>query len=114
MAATEIKVAKIPNWNGNVVYPTPAAVDGSDKQATVEMGADQKMVIFVNNANGSAAKTVTFKAGDGIQGVNDMTVSITNGETKCFVVESGRFCTKGKITLVGETTDIKVSAIELP
>ena len=45
---------------------------------------------------GSAAGDVTFKAGNGIQGVADLVVNVANGKTKAVVLESGAFKKAGK------------------
>ena len=114
MAATSITTVKV-GLNGSATYPTLAAVDDTAQKAEVSMGADQKMLILVQNSHASAAKTVTVKAGDGIQGTADMTaISIAAGATICLVLESGKYASKGKVTLLGESTDIKVGAIQLP
>ena len=111
--ATAITTAKINGFNNHVTMPTLAAVASVTLDAEVTMGADQKMLILVKN-NAAAAKTATFKAGTGLQGTEDMTVSVAAGATECFTVESGKFSNKGKVVIVGESTDIQVGAIELP
>ncbi|MBQ9760139.1 MAG: hypothetical protein IJW16_02190 [Clostridia bacterium] len=74
---------------------TPTAIEWSEN--------DQKMILVINNA-GSAATTLTVKAGNGIQGVNDSVLTVPKG-ISLVKLESGRFKNvtgenKGKIVVV--------------
>ena len=53
-------------------------------------------MILIENG-GSSAGDVTFKAGNGIQGVADLVVNVANGKTKAVVLESGAFKKAGKV-----------------
>lgn len=80
---------------------------------------DDKYLIIAQNANSSAAKKLTIKKGNGIQGVVDKVVSIAAGKTIFINIESGRFKNvsgdnKGKVILTGESADIKVAVVKLP
>ena len=78
--------------------------------------SDEKLVLVVQNS-GSAATNLTIKAGDGIQGVADKTVSVPAG-ISLMKLESGRFknvggTNKGKIVVVSTgTPSVGVVAIE--
>ena len=121
MSATNITSVKLER-NTIGAMPTTVAVDSSDKQALVDFtSSDDKILILIENANSSAAKDVTILAGDGIQGVDDytQTVSIPSSTTKCVVLESGKYkitkgTNKGKVLITGDSTDIKIGAIVLP
>lgn len=89
MAATAIALTKIP-LNGGVELPAAAALDGTAGAEIQFDGQDTKIVILIENS-GSSAGDVTFKAGNGIQGVADLVVNVANGKTKAVVLESGAF-----------------------
>jgi len=73
---------------------------------------DTKIVILIENG-GSSAGDVTFKAGNGIQGVADLVVNVANGKTKAVVLESGAFKKAGKVYVTGAAT-MKAAALLLP
>ena len=98
---------------------------------------DDKYLILVQNVAASGDdKFVTIKAGNGIQGVNDLTKSdLGYGEYTWLQIESGRFKNvkenetlkalssataadqigaKGKVFIVGSSADIKVAVFKLP
>ena len=99
MAATAIALTKIP-LNGGVELPAAAALDGTAGAEIQFDGQDTKIVILIENG-GSAAGDVTFKAGNGIQGVADLVVNVANGKTKAVVLESGAFKKAGKVYVTG-------------
>ena len=68
---------------------------------------DNKMILVVQNS-GSAATTLTVKAGNGIQGAADLTLTVPVG-VNLVKLESGRFKNvsgenKGKIVVVSPGT----------
>lgn len=96
------------------------AVD-SDKIAYYEAsGSDEQFVVGAYNNHASTEKTVTIKAGNGLQSeFGDLTFSITAKKIAWVVLSSGRFKNvtgdnKGKIVIEGETTDIQLKVIRLP
>lgn len=96
------------------------AVD-SDKLAYFEAsGRDEQFVVGVYNSNQSNAKTVTIKAGNGLQSeFGDLTFSISAGSIAWVVLSSGRFKNvtgdnKGNIVIEGASTDIQLKVIKLP
>lgn len=108
MAVTNITVSKIP-LNGDAALQAAVAC-GADG-AAVPFDADQKMVLIIGTAE------ATIKAGNGIQGVDDLVIPFTSGSTKAVVIESGKFLNvsgehKGKILITGETATVQ--AIALP
>lgn len=96
------------------------AVD-SDKIAYYEAsGKDEQFVVGVYNNNASNKKTVTIKAGNGLQSeFGDLTFSIAAQKIAWVVLSSGRFKNvtgenKGNIVIEGESTDIQLKVIRLP
>lgn len=96
------------------------AVD-SDKIAYYEAsGSDEQFVVGAYNNHASNAKTVTIKAGNGLQSeFGDLTFSVSAKKIAWVVLSSGRFKNvtgenKGKIVIEGETTDIQLKVIRLP
>ena len=80
-----------------LVASTPTAIAWSE--------SDEKMVLVIN---ASAATSLTVKAGNGIQGVADLVVTVPKG-ISLLKLESGRFKNvsgenKGKIVVVSEGT----------
>lgn len=97
------------------------AVDSNDKRAYFEAsGRDEQFVVGVYNNNSNDAKTVTIKAGNGLQSeFGDLTFSVSAQKIAWVVLSSGRFKNvtgenKGKIVIKGESTDIKLKVIRLP
>lgn len=100
---------------------------------------DDKYLVLVQNVcatSGAEDKTVTIKAGNGIQGVADVVkADLGNGEYTIIAIESGRFknvkennalkelssataadqiSAKGKVFITGSSADIKVAVFRLP
>jgi len=97
-----------------------AAVASSDKIAYFEAsGRDEQFVVGVYN-NATTAKTVTIKAGNGLQSeFGDLTFSIAAQKIAWVVLSSGRFKNvtgdnKGNIVIEGASTDIQLKVIRLP
>ena len=94
------------------------AVDATEGAAFEMKGQDDKYLILVQNA-ATAAKTVTVKAGNGLQGTADLSVEVTASSHTGVVLESGRFknvtgADKGKVILTGTDANIKVAVFKLP
>lgn len=97
------------------------AVDSSDKIAYFEAsGRDEQFVVGVYNNNATTAKTVTIKAGNGLQSeFGDLTFSVSAQKIAWVVLSSGRFKNvtgenKGNIVIEGASTDIQLKVIRLP
>lgn len=96
------------------------AVD-NDKFAYFEAsGRDEQFVVGVYNNNANTAKTVTIKAGNGLQSeFGDLTFSVSAQKIAWIVLSSGRFKNvtgenKGNIVIEGQSTDIQLKVIRLP
>ena len=95
-----------------------AAVDASDGAEFAMSGRDDKTLILVQNSATSEG-TVTVKAGNGIQGVNDLTVTVPASSTMALVLDSGRYknvsgADRGKVVVLGSAATIKLAVIVLP
>ena len=109
MAATEIVLTRIP-LSGGVELPTLAALNAEGAKIPFTE-QDTRTLILVENT-GSAGEIV-FKAGSGIQGVADLAVTVAQGKTMAFVLESGCFKREGAVFVTGPTS-MKVGALLLP
>ena len=88
-----------------------ARIDFTDKE-------DARILIILENA-ATSAKTATIKAGGGLQGVNDLEVSLASIAKMSIVLESGPYIqtegtNKGCVVITGEDANVKVAAVELP
>ena len=104
--------------NTFAAMPATAAVEATNG-ALVTAAADHKMLLIAENASADTAKTVTVKAGNGIQGIADLAVSLGAATTKCVVIESMKFVNtsgtnKGKILITGTDANIKIACVLLP
>ena len=95
------------------------AIDATDGAEIVWSERDDKYLVLIQNANASEAKSVTIKAGNGIQGVNDITTSIAASSYTFIALDSGRFknvvgADKGKVLFTGDSADIKIAAFKMP
>lgn len=101
-------------------------------------GQDSKYLILIHNSNSTANAdplVTTIKAGNGIQGNKDITVSLANGKFTAVTIESGRFknvaenetlkalssattadqiSAKGKVFITSTSNAIKVAVFKLP
>ena len=92
------------------------AVDASAGAEFAMSGRDDKTLLLVQNA-ATSAKTVTVKAGNGIQGVNDEVLSVPAG-INLIKLESGRFKfvtgdNKGKIVLKAAASGVQYGIVAL-
>ena len=103
--------------------PTAATVAKTDGALVTFDKDDQKILLLLKNAVTNATHTAVIKAGNGLQGVSDLEVTLGEGAEACVVVESGRFMNvsgdnKGKVNIVSKDTttgtQIEVRAIVLP
>lgn len=86
---------------------TLAALTANTQKALEWSENDNKMILVIQNG-GDSAVTLTVKAGNGIQGVGDLTLSAPKG-VSLVKLESGRFKfisgdNKGKIVVVSTGT----------
>lgn len=77
----------------------------ANTEAAIEFdGADERIVMVVQNTT-SSATTLTVKAGNGLQGVVDITLAVPASSVNLLKLDSGRFknvsgTNKGKIVVV--------------
>lgn len=116
MAATKVSLTKM-NREVLLKKPDAQAVSASDG-ALVEFGGnDEKILIIVENS-ATSAESVVVKAGNGIQGVGDLTLSAAASSVNFLVVESGKYKVmngEGKGCLkITASANVKLSAVLLP
>lgn len=122
MAATEITNTVLKR-NEAKAMPTAATVAKTDGALVTFDKDDQKILLLLKNNVSGATHTAVIKAGNGLQGVSDLEVTLDGEAEACVVVESGRFMdvsgdNKGKVNIVSKDTttgtQIEVRAIVLP
>lgn len=123
MAAVEIKPIKLTSFNTFTKETADtdfAAIDGTDGAYFVMAKGGDKYVIGIKNAVSSEAnKTITIKAGNGLQGTNDISLTLAKDKIAWVVLDSGKFKNvygenKGKVILTGTDNNLQVKVIELP
>jgi hypothetical protein len=122
MAAVKINPIKLTSFNTITTEAETTAfkaIDGTHGAYFVMAKGGDKYVIGIKNASESADKTITIKAGNGLQGTNDISLELGEGEIAWVVLDSGKFknvygVNKGKVILTGTSNDLQVKVIELP
>ncbi len=94
------------------------AIDATDGADFVMDERDDKYLILIQNA-ADAEKIVTIKHGNGIQGVCDLSESVSASSYAFMQLDSGRFknvtgADKGKVVITGTDANIKVAIFKLP
>ena len=123
MARTVLSAVKLSDRNEFSAPVTSAnltaAVNGTSLEAELKLDfSDEKCLILVQNAGASDAD-VTVKAGNGIQGVNDLVHSVAASSFAILAIDSGRFKhvsgeEKGKVIFKGSSADIKIAVFKMP
>lgn len=95
------------------------AVDATDGAYYEHKERDDKYLIIAQNTHATAAKNLTIKHGNGIQGVVDKVISIGAGKTRYITLESGAFKVmsgddKGRVNMIGESANIQIAVVKLP
>ena len=91
---------------------TMTAVSGGGFEIDVTNVADNKLVVLLT---ATAKGTATLKAGDMIQGVNDVDIDLTADKMTAVRVDSGAFKNaEGKIVITSSATGAAAAAIVLP
>lgn len=123
MAATVITNLTLSAVNTAGAFPATAAVAANEGALVTFNKEDQKQLIILENSHVSTtAVTAVIKAGDGIQGIADLEITLAAATKKCLVVESGRFknmsgTNKGKVLILDNdttSTALQVACIVLP
>ena len=117
MAATEITVTRIEKEKA-VAIPATTAVDATDGAAVKWDCADGKLLLILENADATAAKSATVVNGGGLQGMGDLSLSIAQSSKAAIVLDSGKYKQvsgphKGKLWIKGEEANIQVAALVL-
>ena len=123
MAAVKINPIKLTSFNTFIKETADtdfAAIDGTDGAYFVMAKGGDKYVIGIKNAVSTTGnKTITIKAGNGLQGTNDISLALAKDEIAWVVLDSGKFknvygANKGKVILKGTDNNLQVKVIELP
>ena len=90
-----------------IATPALTALTANTERAIEWSESDEKMVLVVQNTESDDA-TLTVKAGNGIQGVVDLTLTVPKQAVSLVKLDSGRFKNvsgenKGKIVVVSAT-----------
>jgi len=118
MAIVNITNTKLTR-NEAATFPTAVAVDATAGAAIdLTNKSDGRILIIIQNI-AEASKTATIKAGNGLQGVEDLEITVAASTTKCIVIESGKYKNvtgdnKGKVIIKGTDANIKIAVVELP
>ncbi len=119
MAATKITSTFL-SFNEAAAIPATVAVDATDG-ALIDYSAasDARILLILENASSSEAKAATIVAGNSIQGVSDLEVSVAASGRMALVLESGAYMNvsgdnKGMVVVKGADANIKVAAVVLP
>ncbi|MFI3128450.1 MAG: hypothetical protein R3Y18_00155 [Bacillota bacterium] len=107
-------MSKTVNTSINTAVEMTAATSVGTTATYIDFSG-RDLVLLASNA-GSSAATLTLKAGDGIQGVEDLEIAIAAGKEICILPETGRFKivngdNAGKIELIATAT-VSVQIIE--
>lgn len=120
MARATISVHSLNDRNDfSDITTLETAVDTTSKQAEFIMNErDDKYLILVHNT-GSTAANVIVKAGNGIQGVADLTHSVASKTYAAVSLDSGCYKNvsgddKGKVIIESSVTDVSVAVFKLP
>lgn len=122
MARVKLTVKEVNNRNvfaeDALTTALTAAVDASDGAEFAMEERDDKYLLLIQNG-ATSAKEITIKAGNGIQGVNDLTHTLGASSFTFVQIESGRFKNvtgpdKGKVIIKGASADIKVAVFKTP
>jgi hypothetical protein len=123
MAAVKITPIKLTSFNTFIKETADtdfAAIDGTDGAYFVMAKGGDKYVIGIKNAVSTTGnKTITIKAGNGLQGTNDISLALAKDEIAWVALDSGKFKNvygenKGKVILTGTDNNLQVKVIELP
>jgi hypothetical protein len=122
MSATAITKTVVTR-NAATAVPSAATVAKTDGALVTFDKDDQKILLLLKNNITNVTHTAVIKAGNGLQGVSDLEVTLAASSEACVVVESGRFVNvsgddKGKVNIVSKDTvtgtQIEVRAVVLP
>lgn len=120
MARNVVSVHEMDKYNEAYPFDMEAggAIDAADGAEIEYSARDDKMLVMLQNMTSSAV-TVTVKAGNGIQGVCDLSFELAGSAAATLALESGRFKNvsgedKGKVILAASAAGVGVMAFKLP
>lgn len=119
MAASTLPIVDLVNFNTFYTDESAVALNSSDGGLLTPTKKDGKLLIKLVNSESAQTPTVTIYAGNGLQGVANLTKTFANSQV-CFIqIETGKFLNvtgtnKGKILIGDATGYVDVVAYELP
>ncbi len=118
MAATTVVNTSL-KFNEAQTLPAAVAVDATDGALVDYSNKEDARILLILENGTTSENTVTVKAGDSIQGISDLTVTLASSEKKVITVESGKYMhvsgqNRGCILITAGNANVKVAAIELP
>jgi len=116
MATTAITIVDVP-LNEAKAFDFSSAASLSDGFAITDKGADNRLAFLIQNTS-TASGTVTFKKGNAIQGVEDITYTVSASTTVCVWIDSGLIknvygADKGKVVAIPSAATMKIAAVHL-
>ena len=96
--------------NGSVAF-LPVAIALTQ---TIVVSKDERMCLYVNNAQAGAINTITVKAGNGIAGVADLVIAVPQASSVIIgPLESAKYGDKntGKITITASVATTTTMAV---
>ena len=92
-------------------------IDPSDASSRPHGGADNRLAFLIQNTS-TASGTVTFKKGNGIQGVADLEYTVSASTTAVVWIDSGLIknvtgANKGKVVVIPSAATMKIAAVHL-
>ena len=120
MARMVLSPITVDGFNKAVVKPAiEAGAISPDEGAEISVAQDHLSGLLLVFKGGASARTVTIRAGNGVQAGADLEFNVGSDETVCICPESGRFknmsgTDKGKIIIGVNGEGVSVLAYLLP
>lgn len=116
MAVTAVSIVDA-YLNEEKEFAFATATSASDGFEITYNGADNRLAFLIENAAQSSG-TMTFKAGNAIQGVEDLVVTVAAGKSAVIWIDSGMIknvfgTLKGKAKAIPSATTMHLAAVHL-
>ena len=116
MAVTSVNIIDAP-LNEATPFAFTTATSASDGFHITDNGADNRLAFLIENTAGSDG-TITFKAGNAIQGVEDIVFTVSSSSKAVVWIDSGLIknvygANKGKVVAIPSATTMHVAPVHL-